>query len=96
MISQVIQYMYTYFGENIIKSNDGVIFQYNGDYKTYSPLKWKFPSLISIDFSAKFLKQDKQTITYTLLSNYGNDILKPFVSDKYNYTNINTITLVLF
>jgi hypothetical protein len=92
MISQVIQYMYSSFGENIIKFNDGVIFQYNGDYKSYHPLKWKFPSLISIDFSAKFLRQDNRTITYTLLSNYGNDVLKPFVPDNYNYPNSSIIS----
>ena len=53
--------------------NDGVIFQYNGEYrpsnkKIVPSLKWKFPSKITIDFLAKWNRMIGETVVYQLYS----------------------------
>ncbi len=84
-INRVVSYMYKNFGKNVIKENDGVIFQYNGDYNTFPPYKWKFPSLITIDFTLKKLSlvdNESNKITYQLLSLYDNYKLDRFSLTK--------------
>ena len=88
-ISDVVSYMYKNFSSNIIKENDGIIFQYNGSYSTYPAYKWKFPSLITVDFTAKYLGEDATTITYQLLSVYKDFKLERFSLSQLEDSNEN-------
>jgi len=69
-----VQYMAETYGLHSVEDhNDGVILQYNGEYrpsnkKIVPSLKWKFPSKITIDFLAKWNRTIGDIVVYQLYS----------------------------
>lgn len=74
---EIMRYIYTTFGENALKSNDGIMYQpMNG-----VPLKFKFPSTMSIDFEITDEKVLSSSKSYTIRVYNSRNELIPFNGD---------------
>ena len=95
-IKDTLEYMNERYDIDMIKYNDGIIFQPIGSYYsskkseiipvTESILKWKFPSKVTIDFLLKdYIKISDNEIAYKLYSKTKPDTFEVF-KDKYTLT----------
>ena len=77
---EIMRYIYTTFGEDALKSNDGIMFQpMNG-----IPLKFKFPSTMSIDFEITGEKILLNSKIYTIRVYNKRNELVPFDGNYIN------------
>ncbi len=70
--------------KNLIKYNDGIIFQHISSYTSSPAIKWKFPSKVTIDFLFKKVNSTEITTTYSLNSKIKPGTFKIFTD---NFTN---------
>jgi SAM-dependent methyltransferase len=59
---EIMRYMYNKFGDTALENNDGIMFQ----PQIGTPLKFKFPSLMTIDFEITNEKKTEKGKTYTI------------------------------
>jgi hypothetical protein len=90
-IKKTFNYMYDTFGEDLIEYNDGIIIQPDGNFEDYYPMKWKFPSKVSIDFTLQFFSSNEKTTTYKLLSVFEGGELNQFVDEYTNTSHYITV-----
>jgi hypothetical protein len=90
-IKKTFNYMYETFGEDLIEYNDGIIIQPDGNFEDYYPMKWKFPSKVSIDFTLQFFSSNEKTTTYKLLSVFEGGELNQFVDEYTNTSHFITV-----
>jgi tRNA G46 methylase TrmB len=94
-IKDTIEYMNERYDIDVIKYNDGIIFQPLGSYyfsrvgeiipTKESILKWKFPSKVTIDFLLKdYIKISDDAIVYNLYSKTKPETFEIF-KDKYTF-----------